>query len=100
MFKLTVVLAALVLSHLAHADANSVENWEVNKHVFTDKAMAVRYIVTNNITSPIVHSRCEILTNKFTFKACPKNKKSAFETEQFKSLSEKAPSDLDLKSAE
>lgn len=64
------ILVTLLLASSAQA-AN--ESWTVNGKTFESKPMAIRYIMAQNKTGLIVsHTRCEILTNKLTFKACPK----------------------------
>jgi hypothetical protein len=81
-----VVLIGSIIGALCHADNVTSERWDVNGKSFDSKAMAVRYIIASGQELEVTHTRCEILTNKLTFKACPKNKKSSFESEQFKSI--------------
>ncbi len=82
MYKL---IPVLLLSLNVHA-ASAPETWSVDGKTFDTKAMAVRYIVASGKRSEVLHSRCEILTNKLSFKACPKNKLGNFENEQFQGL--------------
>ena len=75
-----------LLSSLGLANNVTPETWTVDGKTFDSKAMAVRYVVASGRALEVTHSRCEILTNKLTFKACPKNKKASFENEQFENL--------------
>lgn len=81
-------IAFLLFSAIAKADTVTPEHWDIDGKSFASKAMAVRYIVSSGTKSEVSHVRCEILTNKLAFKACPKNQKANFENEQFKSISE------------
>ena len=76
-----------LLSSLALANNVTPETWSVDGKTFDSKAMAIRFVVASGKPLEVTHSRCEILTNKLTFKACPKNKKASFENEQFDGLS-------------
>ena len=81
------IFGALLLGALAaKADDTAGETWNVDGKTFTDKGAAIRYVVSNGKRVNVVHTRCEILTNKLTFKACPKNKQTSFENEQFDGL--------------
>ncbi len=83
------IYAAILLSCvIARADQvpTSVETWTIDGKVYTSKAEAIRHIVSAGKRVNVQHTRCEILTNKLSFKACPKNKVSAFENEQFESI--------------
>lgn len=81
------IYAAILLSCvIARADQTAPETWTVEGKVYTSKAEAIRHIVAAGKRVNVQHSRCEILTNKLSFKACPKNKVSAFENEQFESI--------------
>lgn len=90
--KGTILIGFFIAAALAHAadPAASNETWSVDGKTFTSKALAVRYIVASGKRLQVQHQRCEILTNKLSFKACPKNKAGSFENEQFESIS-KAP---------
>lgn len=77
------LLVLSLLSSLAHA-----ETWTVQGKSFESKAMAVRYVVSLGKPVEITHTRCEILTNKLSFKACPKNKVGSFENEQFTDITQ------------
>lgn len=87
--KTAIIFSILMLSALvARADSSANDVYAVNGKNFTSKAMAIRYVVNLGKPVQVLHTRCEILTNKLTFKACPKNKDKNFENEQFKSLSQ------------
>jgi hypothetical protein len=89
--KALVVLSLVLSGVIAQADGldtTYTESWKIGAKIFTNKAEAVRYVIANNSQDEIVHTQCEILTNKLTFKACPKNKKASWDTEQFKSLAD------------
>jgi hypothetical protein len=77
------LLIVLLLSNVA-----SAESWTIEGKSFESKSQAVRYIVASGKPLEVTHSRCEILTNKLSFKACPKSKASNFENEQFKDIAE------------
>lgn len=81
-------LSVLVLGSISHADSVSNESWTIGSHVFLTKAEAIRYVVGSGTKDEVIHTQCQILTNKLTFKACPKNKMASWDNEQFKSLSE------------
>jgi len=81
-----IIFAILLLGSIVAKADQGGESWTVGDKVFTSKAMAVRYIVATGKRTEVTHTRCEILTNKLTFKACPKNKLSNFENEQFNGL--------------
>jgi hypothetical protein len=77
------ILGALLCAQLAHAES-AQETWTVNGKTFESKAMAVRYVMSQNKKGmTVTHSRCEILTNKLTFKACPKNDKTGVENQPY-----------------
>lgn len=84
--KKVIVILALALSAVAAHASDSSESFSVNGKVFETKAQAIRYIVASGKRLQVIHTRCEILTNKLTLKACPKTKVSAFENEQFSGL--------------
>lgn len=85
---LTVAVLILTANLVCAAETRSLESWSVDGKTFQSKALAIRYIVSTGKQVEVIHSRCEILTNKFSFKACPKNKELNFETKQFESLSQ------------
>lgn len=88
--KNVILISLLLVGSLAHAET-SPETYTVEGKVLNSKAEAVRYVMSLGRPVSIIHSRCEILTNKLTFKACPKVKKSkaaVFENEQFTSIGE------------
>lgn len=64
----------------------SAETYTIEGKTFDSKAAAIRYVISAGHPVIVNHSRCEILTNRLSFKACPKNKVAAFDNEQFKSL--------------
>jgi nitrate/nitrite-specific signal transduction histidine kinase len=67
----TLLLMAMLLATTAQA-AN--ETWTVDGKTFESKAQAIRHIMaTGKIGLIVMHNRCEILTQKLTFKACPKS---------------------------
>lgn len=80
--------ALMLFSLISRAENAPQEVYAVNGKNFTSKAMAIRYVVNLGKPVQVLHTRCEILTNKLTFKACPKNKDKKFENEQFQSLSQ------------
>lgn len=87
MRKILVVIVLAFAAVAAHASTEAPETWTVGGKSFTTKAAAVRFIIAAGKPLTVVHSRCEILTNKLSFKACPKNKGTAFDNQQFQSLS-------------
>lgn len=80
-----ILVANIIQSVVAHADVTS-ETWTIGSKVFSNKAEAVRYIVSTGTQDEVVHTQCQILTNKLSFKACPKNKMASWDTQQFKSI--------------
>lgn len=70
----------------AETDKRVQETWAVGNKVFSAKGEAIRYIVASGKRMEVSHTRCEILTNKMAFKACPKDKAHSFENEQFSGL--------------
>lgn len=62
------------------------ETWAIGSKVFATKGEAIRYVIASGKRLEVSHTRCEILTNKLSFKACPKNKQGTFENEQFNGL--------------
>lgn len=86
--KSMIVMSLLLVGMAANAD-NSVETWSVEGKTFEVKAQAVRYVMSLGKPVSIEHTRCEILTNKLSFKACPKaakTKAKQFENEQYTGL--------------
>ena len=85
-FVMIVIGVSLIarVSHGAAAVPNDL--YTVNGKNFDSKAQAIRYVVSLGKRVEVIHTRCEILTNKLTFKACPKNKLNSFENEQFAGL--------------
>lgn len=77
-----VLLVLLGLSSLGRADT-----YQVDGKTFESKALAIRYVVNSGKRLEVTETRCMIVTNKFSLKACPKNKSRNFESEQFESLS-------------
>jgi hypothetical protein len=61
-------------SALASPDTNDL--YSVNGQRFTSKSTAIRYLISLGKPAEVIHSRCEILTNKLTFKACPKHREA------------------------
>lgn len=85
------MLTILLLTTPVFAGAPVQETWTVDGKVFTTKAETVRYIISLGRRVEVKHERCEIMTNKLSFKACPKaakNKAIQFENQQFESLSQ------------
>lgn len=78
-----VILSLVLVGSTVFADT-----YQVDGKSFTDKAMAIRYVVASGKKLDITETRCMILTNKLTLKACPKNKASSFETQQFESITQ------------
>ena len=74
------------MSSFAHANNVTPETWSTDGRTFDSKSAAVKFVIASGKPLEVTHSRCEILTNKLTFKACPKNKKASFENEQFENL--------------
>lgn len=86
MKKLIFIILALA-AIAAHAETPlNGEIYAVDGHNFTSKAQAIQYVVRLGKPVEILHTRCEIMTNKFTFKACPKNKLVNTENAQFQGL--------------
>lgn len=85
---LSLILVASSMALAVHADTVSSESWTIGSKVFISKAEAIRYVVSSGTREEIVHTQCQILTNKLTFKACPKNKMASWDNEQFKSINE------------
>lgn len=88
--KKIIVLVFLFAAIVAKAEpsTNSPESiFAVDGKVFTTKAGAIRYVINSGKRLTVLETRCLILTNKLTFKACPKNKLNSFENAQFESLS-------------
>lgn len=69
----------------AHAEVPR-EIYSVEGHNFESKAAAIRYVINSGKRLEVLETRCLILTNKLTFKACPKNKLKSWDNEQFASL--------------
>lgn len=86
MKKILVIVTLFLCAAIAHAET-APETWSVDGKTFETKSAAIRYVMNSGKRLNVTHARCEILTNKLSFKACPKNKKSAFDNEQFESLS-------------
>lgn len=84
------IIFALVLAFVAitkaHAAGVPREMYSVEGHNFESKAAAIRYVVNSGKRLEVLETRCLILTNKLTFKACPKAKEKAWENEQFAGL--------------
>lgn len=81
MRKITLILAIMAMA--GQVCAATIETWVVDGKTFDSKAQAIRYVVASGKRLEVAHTRCEILTNKLTFKACPKNRKGSWENEQF-----------------
>jgi len=84
----TILALTFAASTAFSADAPQ-EMWSANGQNFLTKSSAIRYLIALGKPISVIHTRCEILTNKLSFKACPKNAKNNFESAQFKSLTEK-----------
>lgn len=80
------LITALVLLSSTAAKAEVSEVYAINGKNFASKAAAIRYVIALGKPVEVLHTRCEILTNKLTFKACPKNKLSNFDNLQFTGL--------------
>lgn len=85
MTKKIVFAAILLASVVARADS-APESWTVGSKVYTSKAEAIRAIIAGGKAVEVTHTRCEILTNRLNFKACPKIKGSAFDSQPFTGL--------------
>lgn len=85
---LSLILVASSMALSVHADTVSSESWTIGNKVFTSKAEVIRYVVSSGTQDEIVHTQCQILTNKLTLKACPKNKMASWDNERFKSINE------------
>ncbi len=67
--------------------ANSfADSYQVDGKTFDSKAAAIRYVIGSGKRLEVTETRCMILTNKLSLKACPKNKAHSFESEQFAGL--------------
>lgn len=88
MRKIIVILVFAFCAVAAHAavDTTPAESWTIGGKTYDTKGAAVRAVIASGKRQTIMHSRCEILTNKLSFKACPKNKVGTFENEQFDGL--------------
>jgi hypothetical protein len=82
-FALALLFAAITK---AHAEGVPTDIFSVEGHNFESKAAAIRYVINSGKRLQVLETRCLILTNKLTFKACPKNKVSAWDNEQFAGL--------------
>lgn len=80
--SIAVGLIVAIASIGAFADSYSVDG-----KTFESKAMAIRYVINSGKRLEVQETRCLILTNKLSLKACPKNKAQSFETQQFESIS-------------
>lgn len=76
----------LVLLTLVSVSAVA-DSYAVDGKTFDSKAMAIRYVINSGKRLEVTETRCMILTNKLSLKACPKNKLHSFESEQFESIS-------------
>lgn len=85
MKQIFVILALALCAIAAHAETPT-DIYSVDGKNFDSKAAAVRYVVNSGQRKQVLETRCLILTNKFTFKACPKNKQGSFDNEQFAGL--------------
>lgn len=80
--KQTILIGALLIGANSFADS-----YVVSGQKFDSKAAAIRYVVQSGKRLEVEETRCMIVTNKFSLKACPKNKKGSFENQQFESIS-------------
>ena len=83
--KKLIVALFLLFAVAAHAETPT-DIYSVDGKNFDSKTAAIRYIVSSGSRKQVLNTRCLILTNKFTFKACPKNKAGSFDNEQFAGL--------------
>ena len=81
-----VILAICALASAARAADVPNDMFSVEGHNFDSKAAAIRYVIASGKRLQVLETRCLILTNKLSFKACPKNKAGSFESEQFNGL--------------
>lgn len=81
---LPILLLAAVTAQADDTQTN--ETWTVSGKIYASKSEAVRAVISAGKKVEVTHTRCEILTNKLSFKACPKNKASNFDTAQFESI--------------
>lgn len=80
-------IAVLVFIAVTKAHAAAPTSiYAVDGHNFDNKAAAIRYVINSGKRLQVLETRCLILTNKLTLKACPKNKTSAWDNEQFAGL--------------
>lgn len=85
MIRATTVVLLILLAAVARAEVPN-DIYTVDGKNFETKSAAVRYIISTGKRKQVLHTRCEILTNKLSFKACPKNKNGSWENEQFEGL--------------
>lgn len=76
----------LVLLTLVSVSAVA-DSYAVDGKTFDNKPQAIKYVIASGKRLEVTETRCLILTNKLSLKACPKNKKSSFDNEQFQGLS-------------
>jgi hypothetical protein len=80
-----VIVIALILS--ISAVALSDESWTVGGKTFDSKPLAIRYAMSSGKITDITHTECVFLTQKLSFKKCPKNKAGNFENQPFTNVS-------------
>ena len=78
-----VVLIGSIIGALCHAN----ETWVVGGKAFDSKPLAIRYAMSSGKVQEIQHTECLFLTQKLSFKKCPKNKSGSFENEPFTNVS-------------
>lgn len=83
------VLGLVLMSSLVHADNVTSERWDIAGKTFDNKALAIRYAMSTGKVQEITHVECLYLTQKLSFRKCPKNKKSSFENEPFTNVSDR-----------
>lgn len=81
--KLLTIALILSISSIAVCD----ETWTVGGKTFDSKPLAIRYAMSSGKVMEITHTECVFLTQKLSFKKCPKNKAGNFENQPFTSVS-------------
>ena len=71
-----------LLGSLAHA-----ETWVVGTKSFDNKTEAIRFAMSSGQVQNIEHTECLFLTQKLSFKKCPKSKAGNFENLPFTNVS-------------
>ena len=83
--KTALVTLIAIYACTAHAAVPDQETWTIEGKAYTSKGAAIRAVLGAGKTVTIQHMRCEVMTNKMTFKACPKNA-GLFDNQPFNGL--------------